>query len=306
MTNSIEKKTRSVFDVIHREQLSREQTRNRLRALTTEAFLGVEEGFFIGKQCADIGCGSAVNGTVNLLNLGAEHVHAMDLDESILEPAKQELEPEYAGRYTIDTGSIFELPYPDEMFDFIECSGVIHHIENREKAVSELYRIIKKNGLGSIMVAGNGGLMHRLVFECLRDEYMENSVLQKFVDNSPEQSVSWLKQQINWLDSELGQDDSQETLECKKLLRAMANLVDEELMLTIKDRVLSPINRGLTPSEMESYLKSAGFIKWRRLSRRVPYNNIRKLLSPLYYHQDHELSQLFYGAGSRLHYLVEK
>ena len=306
MPKSIEEKTRSVFDEIHREQLAREQTRDRLRALTTEDFLGVEKGYFSGKRCADIGCGSAVNGTINLLNLGADHVHAMDLDESILEPAKQELEPEFSGRYTLGIGSIFDLPYQDEMFDFVECSGVIHHIENRGKAVAELYRILKEGGLGSIMVAGNGGLMHRLVFECLRDEYAENEILQKFVDSSPEDSISWLKEQIYWLASEIDQGDSSETRESKNLLKALANLVDEDLMLTIKDRVLSPINRGLSSTEMEGYLKEAGFKKWKRISRRVPYNNIRKLLSPLYYHQDHELSRLFYGSGSRLHYLVEK
>ena len=306
MSKSIEEKTRSVFDEIHREQLSREHTRERLRTLTTEGFLGVEEGFFVGKTCADIGCGSAVNGTINLLNLGADHVHAMDLDESILEPAKKELEPEFSGRYTLGIGSIFDLPYSDEMFDFVECSGVIHHIENRAKAVTELYRILRKGGLGSIMVAGNGGLMHRLVFDCLREEYAENKILQKFVDSSPEDSISWLKKQIHWLDSEIDQDDSLETQESKKLLKAFVTLVDEDLMLTIKDRVLSPINRGLSNTEMEGYLKEAGFKKWRRISRRVPYNNIRKLLSPLYYYQDHELSQLFYGSGSRLHYLVEK
>lgn len=303
---STEKETRAVFNRIHRDHLKHDSTRSRLRSLTSEEFLGLGAGFFEDKICADIGCGSSVHGTINLLDLGAKRVFAMDLDDSFIEPATGELEPGYTGRYELDTGSVHALPYSDEQFDFVECNGVLHHIEDRQLAAQELFRVIKPGGLASIMVAGNGGLMHRLVFECLRDEYAENEILEQFVDSDTAQSVEWLKAQLGWLESELDGDESESAENCRQLLRALSGLVDEDLMLTIKDRVLSPINRGLTTRELEGYFETAGFRNWRRLSRQVPYNNIRKLLAPMYYHQQHEFSRLFYGDGSRLHYLVEK
>lgn len=40
-----------------------------------------------------------------------------------------------------------EMPFPDETFDLIICHSVIEHVlENREKAYSELYRVLRKGG----------------------------------------------------------------------------------------------------------------------------------------------------------------
>ncbi len=303
---SLERETRKVFDSIHRAQIARPASKERLRSLITTGFLGVDDDFFHDKSCADIGCGSGVHGTINLLRLGARHVSACDLDDSIVEPATRELEPTYAGRYSLHTGSVLELPFADGEFDFFLCDGVLHHLNDQEKAIGELFRILRPGGSGSIMVAGNHGLMHRFVFECVRDEYHENEELARFVDDDPAAAVAWLSEQIAFLKREVGLHGSTNEDAAVRFLDALAELIDEELILTIKDRLQSPVNRGLSDRLMTSLFAAAGFSSWRRLARRVPFGNVRKILGPLYYHQDHPLSRMLYGDGSRLHYLVTR
>jgi demethylmenaquinone methyltransferase/2-methoxy-6-polyprenyl-1,4-benzoquinol methylase len=39
-----------------------------------------------------------------------------------------------------------EIPYPDNYFDAIICTDALHHIKDIDKAVSEITRVLKKNG----------------------------------------------------------------------------------------------------------------------------------------------------------------
>jgi SAM-dependent methyltransferase len=58
--------------------------------------------------------------------------NTLDIDET--------MEPSFVG-------DIRELSLDDEMFDMIICVAVIEHVlDNREKALSELYRILKPGG----------------------------------------------------------------------------------------------------------------------------------------------------------------
>ena len=47
---------------------------------------------------------------------------------------------------------ICDLPFEDESFDVILCNHVLEHIPNDEKALKELYRILKKGGWGVFQV----------------------------------------------------------------------------------------------------------------------------------------------------------
>lgn len=48
--------------------------------------------------------------------------------------------------------------YEDESFDFFICSHVLEHVSDDRKAMSELYRILKKGGHGILMVPINLGV----------------------------------------------------------------------------------------------------------------------------------------------------
>jgi len=47
---------------------------------------------------------------------------------------------------------ILNLPFANNSFDVIFCNHVLEHIENDAKAMSELYRVLKPNGMGVFQV----------------------------------------------------------------------------------------------------------------------------------------------------------
>ena len=47
---------------------------------------------------------------------------------------------------------ILDLPFADESFDVVICNHVLEHIEDDRKAMSELYRVMKKGGWGILHV----------------------------------------------------------------------------------------------------------------------------------------------------------
>ena len=78
----------------------------------------------------------------------------------------------------------------------------------------------------------------------------------------------------------------------------MQSLFDEDLALTIKDRIKSPVYLEHSEEEIIAFLKDAGFSSAPRLTRYPVYRNIRKFLSPLYYKYNSEFSKLLYGSGA--------
>jgi len=47
---------------------------------------------------------------------------------------------------------ILDLPFEDELFDFVLCNHVLEHIENDTKAMSELFRVLKPGGIGIFQI----------------------------------------------------------------------------------------------------------------------------------------------------------
>lgn len=47
---------------------------------------------------------------------------------------------------------ILDLPFEDESFDIIFCNHVLEHIEDDQKAMSEIFRVMRKGGWGIIQV----------------------------------------------------------------------------------------------------------------------------------------------------------
>jgi SAM-dependent methyltransferase len=58
---------------------------------------------------------------------------------------------------------ICNLPFADNEFDFILCNHVLEHIPNDTKAMQELYRVLKPNGMGIFQIPQD--LSHETTFE---------------------------------------------------------------------------------------------------------------------------------------------
>ena len=61
--------------------------------------------------------------------------------------------------YKVD---IMNLPFENESFDCFICSHVLEHVENDDKAISELFRILNKNGFGILMAPISTAIEHTL------------------------------------------------------------------------------------------------------------------------------------------------
>ena len=44
-------------------------------------------------------------------------------------------------------GSVYKLPFDDNSFDLVTCSSALHHLDNLEGAISEIYRVLSPSGV---------------------------------------------------------------------------------------------------------------------------------------------------------------
>jgi len=102
-----------------------------------------------GLRVLDVGCGQGYNAQ-ELVRSGAS-VTAVDLTSKGLSLAQYRFK---ASNMKVDfvQANMESLPFKDEAFDFIHSSGAIHHIPDIEQAVSEIRRVLRRGGGGSIMI----------------------------------------------------------------------------------------------------------------------------------------------------------
>lgn len=303
--HDIESETRRIFHEIHVQQPGTDTVATRIRGLVSTESLEVEPDYFHGKLCGDLGSGSAALGTCNLLDLGCKFVHALDLDQSFVDTASRELGANFAynGRWQADIGSLTQLPYDDGYFDFVLCQGVIHHIEDDAKAISEIARVLRNGGHANLVVHGSGGLITRVGMEIMRKEYADNDKFRALVDS--ELSPEWIEENINWLIERVDNDGSDSYRKCICLLECLRDLLDGDFILTLQDRMQAPLYKMYSEAEFVGMLREAGFSSWRRITRKPIFGNIRKILTPLYDEYDSNLARLFYGEGMQ-NFLVTK
>lgn len=93
----------------------------------------------------DVGCGTC-NHSIRLAKRGF-YCTAVDFSEKILKKARLNVEKRgLETRITIKQEDITSLSFKDEKFDYILCWGVLMHIPDLEKALSEVSRVLKPNG----------------------------------------------------------------------------------------------------------------------------------------------------------------
>ncbi len=100
-----------------------------------------------GMRVLDLGCGT---GTLTILikqTYPNTEVVGLDGDQAILEIARSKANR--AGvNITFDNAMAFKLPYPDNSFNRVLSSLVIHHLssENKQLVMHEIYRVLRAGG----------------------------------------------------------------------------------------------------------------------------------------------------------------
>jgi glycosyltransferase involved in cell wall biosynthesis/ubiquinone/menaquinone biosynthesis C-methylase UbiE len=109
----------------------------------------------VGEKVLEIGGGVGTD----LLQFAKSGAQVTDIDMSggHLALAKENLELNgYSGKFI--HGDAENLPFDDGSFDLVYSNGVIHHTPNTQRAVSEIYRVLRPGGKAIIMVYAENSL----------------------------------------------------------------------------------------------------------------------------------------------------
>lgn len=108
---------------------------------------------FSGQKILDVGCGPGWV-TVQYVRGGA-NAYAIDITEGAVEKTKRHLR--YKGlNAVVRQGNAEDNGFPDNEFDFVVSSGVLHHTPDCEKAIRECYRVLKPGGRAKITLYRKG------------------------------------------------------------------------------------------------------------------------------------------------------
>jgi ubiquinone/menaquinone biosynthesis C-methylase UbiE len=104
----------------------------------------------------DLACGTGINferirvGNPNGLLIG------LDYSFGVLEQAQVRLEQKRWNNIVLGQGNAAELPFPDAAFDRVLCTYALKAILPYERALDEVYRVLKPNGVFVAMDAALG------------------------------------------------------------------------------------------------------------------------------------------------------
>jgi len=114
----------------------------------------------IGKKnvCLEIGCGRGVGLLLINQYLDCDKIIGLDVDPDMIKNAKEFLSqpPKWAKNIRTDNIELFNnnatnLNFLDQNFDAVFLFGVLHHILEWKKVISEIYRILKLGGILSFV-----------------------------------------------------------------------------------------------------------------------------------------------------------
>jgi len=118
-----------------------------LRELELKRRLIVQARIEPGQRVLDLGCGTATLTILIQQTHPEAEVVGIDGDPRILTIAKTKAAK--AGvNLTFDQGMAFDPPYPDNSFERVVSSLVLHHLttENKRRAFKEVYRVLRPGG----------------------------------------------------------------------------------------------------------------------------------------------------------------
>lgn len=116
-----------------------------------------------GKSVLEIGCGVGLDAYA--MTQKGMQVTAVDLTEVGIETVKSRFKEEgLTAEFKV--ADACELPFADNTFDYVYSFGVLHHVADTQKAINEVYRVLKPGGKAKIMLYHRRSLnelVHRML-----------------------------------------------------------------------------------------------------------------------------------------------
>jgi ubiquinone/menaquinone biosynthesis C-methylase UbiE len=102
-------------------------------------------GFSVaGSRVLDIGCGDA--GVIIAFAEAGANVVGIEVDERSIHRGRLRAE-EHGVSATLLEGAAESLAFPDESFDLVILDNVLEHVQDRERTLSEIHRVLRPGGL---------------------------------------------------------------------------------------------------------------------------------------------------------------
>ncbi|ELR96904.1 class I SAM-dependent methyltransferase [Gloeocapsa sp. PCC 73106] len=132
-----------------------------------------------GSKVLDAGCGPGVH-SIRIAKQNCQ-VMAIDFSKTMLQNAKQRVEKAgFSTAVEFQQEDLTALSFPDASFQYVFSWGVIIHIQEIEKALNELTRIVDTNGKLALYVTNNNALDHlveKIAKFCLRQPILRKQKL---------------------------------------------------------------------------------------------------------------------------------
>ena len=116
--------------------------------------VSLEVADFDGRRVIDVGCGDGTYSVLIAEEGGAASVEGIDPAEEAVATARERPAP--AG-VSFSVASAYEIPHPERSFDVAYLRGVLHHMDEPERALREALRVadrivvIEPNGLSPLL-----------------------------------------------------------------------------------------------------------------------------------------------------------
>ena len=131
-------------------QIEKALMNNRVRAFVQRRYeaplmerLG---GRMEGCRVLEIGCGRGVGTEIIFNRFGAREVHAFDIDPDMVEQARWRLSRFPAERLRLFVGDAEAIEAEGASYDAVFEFGIIHHVPDWRRAVSEVARVLRPGG----------------------------------------------------------------------------------------------------------------------------------------------------------------
>jgi ubiquinone/menaquinone biosynthesis C-methylase UbiE len=118
-----------------------------------------------GLKVLEVGCGLGTDGA-QFAKAGAEYT-GVDLTDAAIELAQKRFELfNLPGKF--QTADAERLDFDDDSFDLVYSHGVLHHTPDTERAVREIYRVLRPGGRSIVMLYHRDSYNYRINISLLR------------------------------------------------------------------------------------------------------------------------------------------
>lgn len=150
----------------------------------------------------EVGCGTGEFWEENNSKLpSGSEVLMTDFSEGMIEKAKSKINFD---NIKLEVADIENLPYPDDSFDIVLAHHVIYHAADKDKALSELKRVVKHDGFISITTNSE---KHMLNVYTIAHSIDENFSMVRNIDGFTEEDADgMLKNHFDNINKEVYED----------------------------------------------------------------------------------------------------